>query len=122
MNAEKEKELFELLGQIKANCEPCRKEVAKHTLILDGPPGNTGNPGLTTRVSLMEQNQKALLKMRDESRQGLRLSRATLLAVILAVLGALGIRANDYVNGTESPPPNPAPVESIIDSNTGERI
>lgn len=56
------RETHDAVVEIRANCGPCQEMVRHHTVAIDGTPGNGGNPGLRTRVSLVEQWQQTTRK------------------------------------------------------------
>lgn len=105
MTPEQETNLFESIAgiqsdvaEIKGHCGPCREEVQSHRVTLDGRPGN--NPGLVTRVSLLESNQKTFSEMREANRKererNIKWFRFQLASVIAALLGFLGMAATYF--------------------------
>lgn len=78
---------------IEEHCKPCQELLAAHGTILDGAVGDGGNPGLRTRMMLVEEGHKDLKKAQAGSIRWMRGQIALVLA------GLLGIVAKWIVRG-----------------------
>jgi hypothetical protein len=83
----------ERLEAIEVRCVECHVELARTRTILDGEPGNGQNPGLRSRVALVEQSSE---KLEAAYRSQLKWMRAQLAAIITA---AIAVFSKWFVKG-----------------------
>ena len=87
--------------RIEAACEPCAKRVGDHEVILRGPPGNGTRPGLELQVATMTSSHE---EMREAHLVSAKWQRRQLGAVITALLAAMGLIVNQWINGGGATP------------------
>ena len=104
----------EIMGRdLKAS----REEIRDHRLILSGRPGNSDSSGLTTRVEVLENTQETVAGMQGaaakEREKYAKWFRKQLAAVILALLGTLGLQGYGAWNG-KAPASEPAETDTVV--------
>ena len=94
-------EIEVIVARIEEACNPCAKRVDDHDVILRGPPGNGTRPGLEAQVATMTAAHEQMQKV--HARQ-IKWSQGQLGAVITALLAAMGLVVNHWVNGGVATP------------------
>lgn len=93
-------DILDRVTRIESACTPCQQTVKRHSQALNGRGGNSANPGLMSRVLLIEENQRVIADLKGEAKEAREDRRRTLLwfrvqmglvlASLLAFLGMAG--------------------------------
>ena len=70
---------------IETVCTGCQETLSAHELMLHGRAGNSQNPGLSTRTSLLEQRAEATEEAQEKSVKWLRAQLGAFIAAAIAV-------------------------------------
>ncbi len=86
-------ETHDAVIEIKARCEPCQIMVASHRRVLHG----NGQDGLVSRMAVVEATTGEMTKQAEKQAGWMRVQLG---AVIVALLGFIGMAAKFFFKGT----------------------